>query len=92
VTDPPCLDDGALLPGLDAPRWWWHDLGKLLGASLFEAEYCERSKEAMGSVTTLRTWGRYPEPCDCGLPECEGWRMGYQWEDAIIMDLAWEGK
>ena len=52
-------------------------------AEEFEAAFAARS-----GVTPefLHRWGRYAEPCDCGDPECEGWAMGHQWEDAIFED------
>jgi hypothetical protein len=76
--DPPCLEDA------DPPTYWWHDVGKLLEASVFEGEYADKSKVG---VAYLHRWGRFPEPCDCGYVKGAHWRMGYQFEDAIIMDM-----
>jgi hypothetical protein len=36
------------------------------------------------SVIWLHSWGRYAERCDCGDPDCQGWAMGHQQEDAIV--------
>lgn len=58
--------------------------GRVMDSATFESEYALRSGR---TVDSLHDWGRYPEPCDCGEPECEGWAMGHQWEDAIIEDI-----
>ncbi len=50
----------------------------------FEAAYAARSGVSTG---WLHSAGRYAEPCDCGEPECEGWAMGHQQDDAIIEDV-----
>jgi hypothetical protein len=55
----------------------------------FAAAYAHRSGT---TVEDLAAWGRYPAPCACGDPICEGWLMGHQWEDAIFEDLMREGK
>lgn len=52
-----------------------------LTASEFEAAYATRVGV---TVDFLHQAGRYAEPCDCGGPDCEGWAMGHQWEDAIF--------
>jgi len=39
------------------------------------------------TVDTLAWWGRFPESCDCGEPDCTGWAMGYQHEDALADDV-----
>lgn len=49
-------------------------------AEEFEAAYAARSGV---TVTWLHQHGRWAERCDCGEPECEGWAMGHQWEDAL---------
>ena len=54
-----------------------------LTAGEFEAAYAARSGV---TIRQLHAWGRYAKPCDCGEPDCEGWAMGHQWEDAIIED------
>lgn len=54
-------------------------------AEEFEAAYAARSGVSVGF---LHARGRYAERCDCGEPECEGWAMGYQLEDAIAEDAA----
>jgi hypothetical protein len=54
-----------------------------LMAEEFEAAYAARSGV---TVRQLHAWGRYAERCDCGDPECEGWAMGHQWEDALAAD------
>jgi hypothetical protein len=46
----------------------------------FEAAYAGRSGVSVGF---LHSRGRYAERCDCGEPDCEGWAMGHQQEDAI---------
>jgi hypothetical protein len=52
-------------------------------ADEFEAAYARRSRV---TVAILHQWGRYAQPCDCGDELCEGWALGYQWEDAIVED------
>ena len=52
-------------------------------AEEFEAAYAARSGV---TVDWLHEHGRFAEPCDCGEPECEGWAMGHQQEDAIMED------
>lgn len=49
----------------------------------FETDYARRSGL---TVEQLHGWGRFPERCDCRAEYCHGWRMGYQWEDAILED------
>lgn len=49
----------------------------------FEREYAERSGL---TVDELHALGRWAEECDCDDGECDGWRMGHQWEDAIFED------
>jgi len=49
----------------------------------FEAQYAEGSGL---SVEELHRFGRFAEPCDCGWPQCQGWQMGHQWEDALFYD------
>jgi hypothetical protein len=55
----------------------------MMDAAEFERRYAERSGLTVGQ---LHAWGRWAEPCGCGEPECEGWAMGHQWEDAIAED------
>lgn len=52
----------------------------MVTAAEFERRYAAESGVA---VAFLRYWGRWPEPCDCGESDCQGWQMGHQWEDAI---------
>jgi hypothetical protein len=47
----------------------------------FEAAYAARSGV---TVEWLHSMERFGEPCDCEEPECEGFRMGHQWEDALV--------
>jgi hypothetical protein len=47
----------------------------------FEAAYADRSGM---SVSQLHSLGLYAERCDCGEPDCRGWAMGHQQEDAIV--------
>ncbi len=56
-----------------------------LTAEQFEAAYAARSKV---SVEFLHRWGRFAERCheDCDYEDCDGWVMGFQWEDAIFED------
>jgi hypothetical protein len=54
-----------------------------MSAEVFEILYAQRSGV---TVAWLHAHGRYAEPCDCGEDGCEGWAMGYQWEDAIVED------
>lgn len=51
----------------------------------FEQAYAARSGT---TVEALHAWGRFGELCKCGDAGCEGFRMGHQWEDAIIEDSA----
>lgn len=53
-------------------------------AEEFEAAYATRSGV---TVEFLHSWGRYAEPCGCGEPECGGWAMGRQQEDAITENM-----
>jgi hypothetical protein len=81
---PPCLDDADPEPG---PVYWWHDVEKLLDASVFEAEWCAGSGFTTGD---LHLWGRWPEPADpasCDDPDCAGWHMGHQQEDALVAEM-----
>lgn len=80
MTDPCLEDDDPVAP---TTLFWWWDLRRLLEASAFERTYADRSNL---TVEFLRSWGRWPEPCDCGYEAGPHWRMGYQWEDAIVMD------
>jgi hypothetical protein len=58
-----------------------------LPAPLTAAQFEERyAAEAGVTVEFLHWWGRYAERCDCGDPGCEGWSMGHQWEDAIVIN------
>ena len=66
------------------PAPWYTHLATLLEASVFERAYANR---AGVEPSDLRDWGRFPEPCDCGEDMCEGWAMGFQWEDAIVEDV-----
>jgi hypothetical protein len=50
-------------------------------AAEFEAAY---ATQAGLTVEDLHRWGRFAEPCHCGDPECEGWVMGHQQEDALF--------
>jgi hypothetical protein len=52
-------------------------------AGEWEAAYAARPGV---TVEFLHSWGRYAERCNCGDPECEGWAMGHQQEDAIFED------
>jgi hypothetical protein len=52
-------------------------------AAAFEGAYAARSGV---TVEFLHRHGRYAERCDCGEPECGGWAMGHQQEDAITED------
>jgi hypothetical protein len=47
----------------------------------FAANFASRSGV---TVERLRWFGRYPELCDCGLPDCPGYRMGHQHEEALF--------
>lgn len=49
----------------------------------FERHYAERSGM---TVPQLHAWGRYAEPCACDYVDCEGWVMGFPWEEALIED------
>lgn len=50
----------------------------------FEQGYAARSGT---TVDKLHEWGMFAEPCvDCDYDECEGWKMGYQMEDALFED------
>ena len=69
---------------------WYDNLATLLEASVFEHAYAEASGI---TVRELRLSGRFPEPCaNCDYKVCHGWKMGHQWEDAIVDDLMWEGE
>ena len=37
-------------------------------------------------VAQLHANGRFAEPCACDYEACQGWILGYQWEDAIVED------
>jgi hypothetical protein len=52
-------------------------------AAEFEEQYARRSGTTAAELHSL---GRWPQPCHCGWPECQGWEMGHQWEDAIVED------
>lgn len=68
-----------------APRAvWWLDAEVEAQANAFAERYAARSGV---SVEFLHEWGRYPEPCACGEPGCEGFIMGFQWEDALTAQL-----
>jgi len=54
-----------------------------LTAAQFEEQWAAR---AGVTVESLHSWGRWAERCDCGEPGCEGWSMGHQWEDAIVIN------
>ena len=53
----------------------------MMTADDFEAGYAARSGVP---VDFLHRHGRYAEACACGEPECEGWAMGHQHEDALM--------
>lgn len=38
----------------------------------FEADYARKSAL---TVDALHAYGLHAEPCDCGAPGCNGWRM-----------------
>lgn len=65
------------------PWPWWAYESVVLDSQVWAGQYAERSDVA---VEVLAQYGRFPEPCDCDAPECDGWQMGHQWEDAIVMD------
>lgn len=53
------------------------------GRRAFEQRY---AAACLLTVADLHYHGRYGETCDCGEPECEGWAMGHQHEDALMED------
>lgn len=53
----------------------------------YERLYAERSGT---TVYDLHAWGRWAVRCKCGDPWCEGWIMGYQWEEAITENMLWD--
>lgn len=63
---------------------WWDDELVAADAAAFAAAYARRSGFA---VEELAAWGRFPEPCRCEGPDCGGWAMGHQWEEAVVEDL-----
>lgn len=65
--------------------FWRMEAGRhsTLTAAEFEAGYAARSGV---TVAELHRCGLYPERCDCGAPDCRGWKMGHPWEDAIVED------
>jgi hypothetical protein len=76
---------GAGAPGMIAVRRsWWADPDLVVAANAFALGYALRSDV---TVNQLREWGRFPEPCDCGEPGCEGFIMNFAWEDAIVANM-----
>lgn len=56
---------------------------RIAEAQAFEERY---ARDSNLTVEVLHQYGRFAEPCDCDYSECEGWRMGHQWEEAIFGD------
>jgi hypothetical protein len=63
-------------------NWSADALAEVTGqaAKQFAEAYASRSHT---TVAELRRMGRYPQPCHCQHPDCQGWQMGHQHEDAL---------